>query len=215
MGMRLVWAWLGGVVTGCLLLAFVVYPPAAQWGSSEKWGDIPTWFGAIATFLAVVVALFLPTFQESRRRTERVSVAARLYYDEAERLLTVTLGMNAKMDSAVKSRDKDAVMRLAEEAIFQSLTALDSLATPAGEFPAREASTIAETISAMRSIDRRFAILRRWDDTKARYPDMVGDPFTIGAHAAIELDTAARAVGAAADILKAHGGASIVERGLG
>ena len=197
------------------MLAFVVYPPAAQWGSSEKWGDIPTWFGAVATFLAVAVALFLPTIQDSKRRTERVGVASRLYYDEAERLLTVTIGMHGRMQIAVKDRDISEVMRLAEEAVVQSLTALDALIEPAGAFPAHQSSVIAEAISAMRAIDRRFAVLRRWEDTKARYPDMVADPLSIGANATAELDTAARAVGATADILKAYGGASIVERGFG
>lgn len=76
MGLRLVYAWLWGVICGALLLAFVVYPPSPNWGADEKWGDIGTWFGAIASFGAIVVALTLAGAADRKDAKKRDDTAA-------------------------------------------------------------------------------------------------------------------------------------------
>lgn len=215
MGMRSVWIWLGGCVTGAILLAFVMYPPQPNWGSSEKWGDVPTWLGAIATFLAVAVALFLPEVQEARRRSAKRVVAARLFYDEAERLVTVAVGMCGNIEQAVGKSEPGPIEVIAYQATQQALLALDGLAASADAFSEDDAAKIAHAISAMRAIDRRFAIIRRWRDTKAADSSVLSDIVSLGRTSVRELETAGKAVAAAAEVLKAHGGVSIVDRGMG
>lgn len=211
---RIAVAALAGFAAGVLVLAFVVYPPAPGWGSDAKWGDIPTWFGAVATFLAVLVALFLPAVQAARQRASKRSVAARLYYDDAERLMTVTIGMGENITEAVQKRDAKDVERVATQAINQALLALDGLSDSADSFIEDEAAKLAHAISAMRAISRRLSIIRRWEQTKTIDPNVTSDVLSLGSVAAKELEIAARAVADAADVLRTHGGRSIVDRGL-
>lgn len=57
-----------GVVLGWFLTAFVFYPPHARWNEGLKLGDVATWFSALATFAAVVVALYFGLRQVIRER---------------------------------------------------------------------------------------------------------------------------------------------------
>lgn len=212
--MRSVWSWLGGCVSGVILFAFILYPPQPSWGSSEKWGDIPTWLSALATLLAVGVALFLPEVQEARRRSTRRAVAARLFYDDAERLITVTVGMAGKIAQAVERSEDSAIELVASQATQQSLLALDGLAAAADAFSEDDASKIAHAISAMRAIDRRFAIIRRWRGMRADDDSIQNDVVSLGRTSVRELEIAGKAVAEAASVLRAHGGISIVDRGM-
>jgi hypothetical protein len=72
----LLFAAAGGFLAGVFSFAFFFYPPHASWDSGMKLGDVATWLGALATFLAVGSALFISGRDQRQRDLERRTSAA-------------------------------------------------------------------------------------------------------------------------------------------
>jgi len=86
---RIVEALIAGAVLGWFLTAFVFYPPHAHWNDGLKLGDVATWFSALGTIAAVIVALAFGlrqmTREEAAAKELRSAIANALVVD----LLTI------------------------------------------------------------------------------------------------------------------------------
>lgn len=82
---ELVIAALVGVALGWFVTVFLVYPPKAGWSQDLKIGDVATWVGAGATFMAALTALYIANGQASRERSRferRAEVHAAYIFNE-------------------------------------------------------------------------------------------------------------------------------------
>ena len=151
MGMRLVWAGIAGAVIGFLMCAFVFYPPHSGWAKdtdSAAWlGAISSMLGAVATFTAAVIALFvarLPVVQQERFQLAKAQVLVQGLADELIHALAVAQSVSGLLDGMRESRDLGRLVmvgsvaqQIESESMERSLPALDCFGPRFGEAIAR------------------------------------------------------------------------------
>jgi hypothetical protein len=83
------------MLAGALSVMFLIYPPAPGWGSSEKWGDIGTWFGSITTGCTAVAATWIAMSERSERKRRDVRRSILMSYELIHPIITLKSEVNS------------------------------------------------------------------------------------------------------------------------
>ena len=166
-----------GAVLGWFLTAFVFYPPHSNWDEKLKFGDIGTWIGAFATFVAAFTALKISRDQATReeQRFKRRAEVHAAYLVSDLGLLYKQLEVVQRFARAVKpSIEDDDNFHLAVSDLVECGNQLEVLAKRVdmqsiSQLPDECAASTAGAYGAIRQIGLHIAtVAATWDRSRDR-----------------------------------------------
>jgi hypothetical protein len=168
------WPTLAGAALGAFAVAFLVYPPHIGWGSDKKWGDVGGWVGAIATFSAAFVALYLSGKEARLRESSRqldASILASMLINELQATANASRNLSGALGfaSAGKLEQKLGPVRAHERSFQMPLTRdrIERLSV----FPRDLALNIATALSNREQVAEAIEWI-----TNARHPVLLTSP---------------------------------------